>query len=1026
MAFRQYFSWLILAFVAVLPAGAQTVVRAGITGPAWTASMSCPTGQYVTASPDDLHVFRAINNVSGTAGTTQPNWITSSQGITTDGTCQWAEWGTSGSTGNSAGGGSGSTPQTLPNCTATGGMVAMLGFQFATQTVGGVSQLCGTLATASSTVVEGICQTACGPSGTATVVYNGVTAGILDGTGQANDYVIPSSTPGYLTDVGVSRPSGTTETVGIIALPNSGGNGTAAQIFVSPLSLFAPGSSSGGGTINNAAQFRLPYYSSPGSTNILSGDNAATTDSNANFTLHSLKINGGGTGAITWGNGASPGAPASGNSTTFTDTATGNFHCLNSSGTDCSGTSVDVRVGYGGSGGVDCTGTNDSTSILQAMINNAPDFTKFVFPANCKVLVSTTGGAPKAITIQGRYGLEFWSEGHNTNACDTGSVGAGGMRIIDNSSYVSGATIFYINQSQRLLFHNLVVDIGGAADIGFDVDQTTSPPITTQNIWENVCVRNNVARNASFRGWRFSNTATSNVESQWLFSPYVQCSSQAATSQSSNGYGILFGNNINQKNEIVDKLGTFGCSVDVNAQNGTDFTFSNWLMSNSWTNLIDGTSNSHLSGSRTENATSAINLTNINAQHIISHNDLAGTTLPINCSPNGCGSIVVFGNSLDTLGDLFNPAVNGQNSTLVGFSNRNSSYNQYDFEAGMLTTPVTGACNFCYVTNTFGEYLTSPLRATPTSGTNNNNQSPVIILEGVYGASNTLDSWAMQSIPNGAYGNITNSTFEIEPISYAAGGMPPSGITRWLAFPGQLSGITYAPISTPSAPAISNGGTPATTTYTYCVVAHANTGNTPCSSTGTIAIGPSTLSATNYLLISWASVAGATSYDVYRTACGGGGICNTNPTGLIISHAGVIPEHWLKSQASLVTVYDTGLSGNAAATPTVNNTGFIALPNGVLISPVAPLIASGFGGTPSIVHSNGTAVFEVNVGSGGSATSGVITMPAATNGWSCQVSDMTTPSKVTTETAFNTTSITLTASAAWGSGDNLLVNCGGF
>ena len=38
---------------------------------------------------------------------------------------------------------------------------------------------------------------------------------------------------------------------------------------------------------------------------------------------------------------------------------------------------------------------------------------------------------------------------------------------------------------------------------------------------------------------------------------------------------------------------------------------------------------------------------------------------------------------------------------------------------------------------------------------------------------------------------------------------------------------------------------------------------------------------------------------------------------------------------------------------------------------------------PASCSKNGAAVFEVNVGTGGSATSGVIGLPTAANGWSC-------------------------------------------
>lgn len=96
-----------------------------------------------------------------------------------------------------------------------------------------------------------------------------------------------------------------------------------------------------------------------------------------------------------------------------------------------------------------------------------------------------------------------------------------------------------------------------------------------------------------------------------------------------------------------------------------------------------------------------------------------------------------------------------------------------------------------------------------------------------------------------------------------------------------------------------------------------------------------------------------------------------------------------------------------------------------LVRQLAPTIASGFGTSPAILSSNGTANFRVNVGTGGSATSGVITLPAATNGWNCQVVDFST-NIVTRETASSTTSVTVTAASAWSASDTLIFNCGAY
>lgn len=104
----------------------------------------------------------------------------------------------------------------------------------------------------------------------------------------------------------------------------------------------------------------------------------------------------------------------------------------------------------------------------------------------------------------------------------------------------------------------------------------------------------------------------------------------------------------------------------------------------------------------------------------------------------------------------------------------------------------------------------------------------------------------------------------------------------------------------------------------------------------------------------------------------------------------------------------------------------------LLISNTAPTISSGFGTSPSISANNGTASFRVTVGTGGSASSGVIGLPTAATGWNCFATDITTNSStvfVTKQTASTTTSATIgnfntsAAAAAWAASDVLAVSC---
>lgn len=107
--------------------------------------------------------------------------------------------------------------------------------------------------------------------------------------------------------------------------------------------------------------------------------------------------------------------------------------------------------------------------------------------------------------------------------------------------------------------------------------------------------------------------------------------------------------------------------------------------------------------------------------------------------------------------------------------------------------------------------------------------------------------------------------------------------------------------------------------------------------------------------------------------------------------------------------------------------------NVVTFSTTAPTIASGFGTNPSIVASNGTSAFTINVGTGGTASAGVITMPAATTGWICHVENITRTdangaNQRTVQIASTTTSITVEnqtistgAALAWTASDVLVI-----
>lgn len=110
-------------------------------------------------------------------------------------------------------------------------------------------------------------------------------------------------------------------------------------------------------------------------------------------------------------------------------------------------------------------------------------------------------------------------------------------------------------------------------------------------------------------------------------------------------------------------------------------------------------------------------------------------------------------------------------------------------------------------------------------------------------------------------------------------------------------------------------------------------------------------------------------------------------------------------------------------------------PGKLVISGTAPTISSGFGTSPSIASNNGTPAFTVNVGTGGTASSGVIGMPTATTGWNCHVENRTgvaanRADQRTVQTATTTTTVTVQnqtistgAALAWTASDVLALIC---
>lgn len=110
--------------------------------------------------------------------------------------------------------------------------------------------------------------------------------------------------------------------------------------------------------------------------------------------------------------------------------------------------------------------------------------------------------------------------------------------------------------------------------------------------------------------------------------------------------------------------------------------------------------------------------------------------------------------------------------------------------------------------------------------------------------------------------------------------------------------------------------------------------------------------------------------------------------------------------------------------------GSVYLNGKLTFSSTTPTISSGFGTTPSITGGSAIA-FRVNVGTGGVASTGVIALPTAPNGWNCSVADVTTPdtnstvqtASTATTASFKNYARTTGLAAGWTGSDILAISC---
>ena len=233
------------------------------------------------------------------------------------------------------------------------------------------------------------------------------------------------------------------------------------------------------------------------------------------------------------------------------------------------------------------------------------------------------------------------------------------------------------------------------------------------------------------------------------------------------------------------------------------------------------------------------------------------------------------------------------------------------------------------------------------------------------GGTSSPDDFVIQNIQRSS---STAGTFLIKHQQGSTG-------TQFFGWDGSYPGINIAQIPTPSVLTVGQGGTAGSTSYTYAVVAYGPLGNTAGSSTFNTATGAATLNTTNYNVIEWYPVGGATKYCIWRTASSGSP-SSTGDLGCVSAMqylAGTYPTAGTAFGYGFGTIgccndyytfNDTGLAGDSTSLPATNTTGGISLVNQItstLATGTAPLSIASTTPVANLTVSNHPEVYEAGV-----------------------------------------------------------------
>jgi hypothetical protein len=548
--------------------------------------------------------------------------------------------------------------------------------------------------------------------------------------------------------------------------------------------------------------------------------------------------------------------------------------------------------------GVICGLGIDNTIPFQAAINGTPNFSELDIPLGCRIEVTST------INVHTVQGLWIKAKGGQRPGVLSQQMPSVVWEGADH-----GGPVFDINCASWMIWDGFAVFLqdgisGHNSDIGLDIRQATNcPSITTHNVFQNMSFESE-GPNASRVMIRIGNGPfAGNVEQQLFYNSTMIGDMGLGVFSTTQGIGLevagqepvgtiwdggatsgltygfyMTTSNITVSNSIGGNYTNIYCAAICNSHdNRWEFSVLPWVMT-AGSNVM--TERDGISSQTSPNPIFTLPDGGVSANLVIRDFGASGTNVATTFStlttPMTSGAIVVEGKTVF-------PDIPVWSNYCVFSCRVSVSPGSYLFGSGV-ASPATY----------HGIGLT--LQSNQTGAGNLPAISPALNLTATHHSPDS-DTFSLLNM-DGALAWVHSGTAPLGPAGFGF----------------SFSALSLTQIPTPSINSVSPHGTAGSTTYTYQIVEHSQSGTTPGSATSSTATGNATLSSTNYNVIQWTPDLGVTSTDIYRTV--GGATQGFIGTVLPGANNGT---NWT------FFFNDTGLTGDGTTAPTTNSTGLLGL-----------------------------------------------------------------------------------------------------